>query len=748
MTLAPDAIAFVGQQASQALLAGLFAIAHYALFRQDRRQFLSLWAIGWCAVFVTRLLSATEAIDPGAPGVLSPIHPILAVLNDWSSFLALAALGTGSLAFTRGRPNSAPVLIGAAAVSVGLALATGLLGPEADPPWRYPVKTGLASLGCLAAGLLLWRGGAERQSARSVAVLVAGYSIPLAGYAAIAASGDGVLPGGTLQRFVAVGYLDTVLMASMALAMIVWLLNQEREAAGTLMQRERALRTEIEEREIRFRSVLQSLPDAIAVLDSEGRYVLDLRPERGFLGWSSQQWIGKPMLELVHPEDRERAGRALASLAAHPGTTETVELRVLNADDRWHTVECSGTSGVAVAALGGILVVARDITDRRALERRLARAERMETVGRLAGGVAHDFNNLLTVVRGNAAVLEDRLGRDSPEGVLAAEIDQAALRGVGLTRHLLAFARRQPVAPRVVDLSGLVSDLIPIVRRLVGESIDLTWRPAPYSCLVLADPHQLEQVVLNLCANAKDAMPNGGRVTLAVGREGVMVRLVVEDSGVGMSDAIRARAFEPFFTTKSPGTGAGLGLATSYGIVEEAGGSIAIESEPGQGTVVTLRLPAASEAEIRSPAASRAAPSPAPRGSGLVLVVEDEPTVRSMATRALRSGGFEVIEAGDGLEGANQLVADQRVVAVVTDVVMPGLSGDRMALQIWESRPKLPVVFTSGYAQEFLPGASRGQFRWSFLEKPYQPEELVQAVVALLAAVPSAGRYGGEPESR
>ncbi|MDX2059116.1 MAG: ATP-binding protein [Gemmatimonadales bacterium] len=729
----PDVVAFVGQQATQALLAVVFAVAHYALFRHDRRQFLWLWAAGWCGVALAHALTGLEALTSPEPGLLVPAHPALGFVSDWAGTLAVAALGAGTRAFDRDRNNPARTLGVLALIAAGLALATAVFGQATEPPWRYPVRTGLAGAACLLAAPLFWRGGADRRGARIVAALVASYAIPMFGYTWITLEGDGVLPGHTLDRFVAIGGLDTVLMAAMALAMIVWLLERERGAAATAMDRERSLRAEIEQREAQVRSILHSVPDAIAVLDAAGRYLVDLRPDREFLGIPNQRLMGASILDLVHPDDRERAEGALGSIASRPGAAAVIELRIRHGDGRWLTLECSGTNCVDVPSLGGILVVARDVTARRDLERRLAQAERLETVGRLAGGVAHDFNNLLTVVRGNAALLTDRLAGRMPESAWTDEIGQAAIRGANLTRHLLAFARRQPVEPRVFDLGVLVSDLLPILRRLVGESIDLDWSPPSEPALVRADPHQLEQVVVNLCANARDAMPGGGPVSLRVRRDRGDVVLVVRDAGVGMTEATRARAFEPFFTTKPPSLGAGLGLATCYGIVEQAGGAIALDSNPGSGTTVTVRLPVAA-----GPVVEASAPPPPARlrGQGTVLVVEDEPAVRAVAARSLRAAGFDVVEASDGIDAAERL-AGIAPIGVVTDLVMPRRSGDALARQVWTTQPHLPILFTSGYSQEFRPDSIGPTHRWSFLQKPYEPEALIRAAVSLFSAGPA-----------
>ncbi|MGE0555788.1 MAG: ATP-binding protein [Gemmatimonadales bacterium] len=721
----PDVAAFVEQQLCQAALATIIGLVTLGLFRQNRRPFLRLWGVGWALSAATHGLIALEALRGPSPGVLDP--PLaLALLTDLASFGSLVALALGVIDFDRGRRASPRTTVALLALAALLTVISAAGRPDDGFAWRYPIKSGIAALGCLAAIPVVWRRG------RLLALAIGGYGLPMAGYAILTTMGDGAISARTLDRVVAVGYLDNLLMSAMAVAMIVWLLQQERRATALALDNEQSLREQLAAREARFRSILERVPEALALVDNEGRYLSSVRPDRGFIGIHGDALVGTSVLDLVHPEDRPKVMAVLSSLAHRPGATEVVEARVRHADGRWLTLECAGTNCEEVSFLQGILVTARDVTDQRARETRRGMAERLETVGRLAGGIAHDFNNLLTVVQGNANLLAERLAPSSPEREMAIEIDQAATRGAHLTQHLLAFARRRPVAPRAFDLRQLVSDLLPILRRLVGETVTVDWVPPATGCGVLADPHQMEQVVVNLCANAHDAMPSGGVLRIRVDRVDKWVRLLVTDTGVGMTDDTRRRAFEPFFTTKDISGGAGLGLATCYGIVEQAGGTIALESEPGRGTRAIVSLPAIEVwPEDPRPPAEPAAPEPA---SGLVLLVEDEPAVRSIAARALVRAGFSVVQAPDGLEAAEWLEADGAASCVVTDVVMPRLSGDRLARRIWSRTPGLPVLFTCGYSHEFHPELVSPAHRAAFLRKPYQPDELVRAVARLLGA--------------
>ena len=422
------------------------------------------------------------------------------------------------------------------------------------------------------------------------------------------------------------------------------------------------------------------------------------------------------------------------------------------------------------------LALVRDITERRRaeaerlwMEEQLRQSQKLEAVGKLAGGVAHDFNNLLTAIMGSAEELASRLDAASPlrEGVQ--DIQDAAQRASLLTRQLLAFGRKQPIRPRLVDLGEVVGSTLRMLRRLIGEDVELTTASEPGLGRVLIDPGAVEQVILNLAVNARDAMPAGGRLTIrtasvlvtedeARGRAGVRpgphVLLVVADTGTGMSPEVQSHLFEPFFTTKGVGKGTGLGLSTVYGIVKQCGGDIHVESAPDRGTVFRIYLPCAEGAaapEEASPAevaagAGEAAPGPASARSGSVLVVEDEPAVRSVALRALRGAGFTVCVAADGDE-ALRLLGEARgpaVDLVVTDVVMPRLGGLELAARLRERRPGLPVLFVSGYTEHAADLQGRLDERTTFLSKPFTPQDLLRAVRQLLERreVPTPVRGG------
>jgi len=398
------------------------------------------------------------------------------------------------------------------------------------------------------------------------------------------------------------------------------------------------------------------------------------------------------------------------------------------------------------------MVVIDDLTERKHLEVQLQQSQRLETVGQLAGGIAHDFNNLLAVILNYAEFVTDEL----PEGPLrhdVEEIQRAAMRAADLTRQLLIFARREAANPQVLNLNTVVEGVEEMLRRTLGEDIDLTLKLSEDLPSVLADPGQVEQIFLNLTVNARDAMPTGGRVVVetstvdlddeyAAGRPGVTpgryVRLSVSDTGIGMSPEVSSRAFEPFFTTKAAGRGTGLGLATVYGIVTQAGGNIGIYSEPGLGTRISIHLPATDEAAARVGTAPE--PVIAAGGAGrTVLLVEDESAVLLAAARILTANGYKVLMRSDPADALQVLGDVQKDVDVLlTDIVMPGFSGIELGRRAKELRPGLPIVYMTGYSQEVISQQGALPEGSNFLQKPFTRRALLEAVAKTVD--PAAGK--------
>ncbi len=385
--------------------------------------------------------------------------------------------------------------------------------------------------------------------------------------------------------------------------------------------------------------------------------------------------------------------------------------------------------------------------DQKDLEGRLRQAHKMEAIGRLAGGVAHDFNNLLTIIGGNSDLLLDRAGGDDFHRRCVEQIQKAARRAVSMTRQLLAFSRMQVLQPQVLDLNTIIADMGKMLPRLIGEHIEYVFTPDPKLAAVKADPGQIEQVLMNLAVNARDAMPGGGTLTVRTENiamseaeaakrppmtAGNYVRLSVTDTGHGMDEKTKAHIFEPFFTTKEVGKGTGLGLATVYGVVKQSGGYIWVESAPEKGATFEIYLPLASGPVMRVEADAK--PSSTAGGHETVLVVEDEPDVRELACRFLRVKGYSVLEAKDGADAIEVAAAHKGTIqAVVTDMVMPRIGGADLIRALKSTRPEILVIFMTGYS-EYLKGDLTDVFPGSLiLQKPFSPASLVGIVREALA---------------
>jgi signal transduction histidine kinase/CheY-like chemotaxis protein len=430
------------------------------------------------------------------------------------------------------------------------------------------------------------------------------------------------------------------------------------------------------------------------------------------------------------------------------GTGRTIavfECEILTKHGHRVTIEIQGAPRWQDGRVVGIQGIGRDVTERRRLEEQLRQAQKMDAIGRLAGGVAHDFNNLLTVIQGRADLL---LAQMAPGDRLREPLElihRTAGRAADLTQRLLAFGRRQVLRPRVLDLGAVLHDLAPMLRSLVREDIELSLEMAPGIVRVRADPGQLEQVVVNLVVNARDAMPRGGRVSIALAvtadgdpgrpsaeRQRPQAALRFSDTGDGMDAETRARVFEPFFTTKDVGKGTGLGLATVYGIVTQSGGRVTVESDLGRGTTFTVLLPIVDDEPSTAPDTDeRREPS---RGKGRILIVEDEPEVLALAADILQARGYTVVSAG-GPEEALAWMAQHpgSMDLLLTDVVMPRMSGPELATRIEAMCPGVRVVYMSGYAADASGHHSVFDFGAGFVQKPFTSEDLSRKIRDALA---------------
>ncbi len=490
--------------------------------------------------------------------------------------------------------------------------------------------------------------------------------------------------------------------------------------------------------EDRFRQLAEAIQQVFWMTDAHGTLLYVSPAFETIFGRSCDSVAASPSLwmDSVHPDDRERVEQAAYARLRRGDYDEVYRIVRPDGAVRWirdrafHVYDESGEVHRMVGT-------AADVTEQRQLEEQLQQAQKMEIVGRLAGGVAHDFNNLLTVINGMADLMLGELAEDDPTRRDLTQIRQAGERAAALTGRLLAVSRRQILKPEIVDLGAVVTGLRDMLQRLVGEEVDLVLELAPDLVSVKADPGQLEQVVLNLVVNARDAMPDGGTLTIETRtvhldavyaaehpgtRPGPHAMLAVRDTGVGMDESIRRRIFEPFFTTKAHGKGTGLGLSMVYGIVKQSGGSIWFHSEPGHGSRFTIYLP-----HVGGTPTARPIPPPATaaRGHETVLVVEDEPPLRELAARILVAGGYTVLQAANGPEALALVTRHADPVHLVfTDVVMPGMNGRELAARLCALRPGLRVLYTSGYTEDAILRHGVLDDPRRFLSKPYTPAVL------------------------
>jgi two-component system cell cycle sensor histidine kinase/response regulator CckA len=506
---------------------------------------------------------------------------------------------------------------------------------------------------------------------------------------------------------------------------------------------------QLRESESKYRHLVEQLPAITYMAEfGDGRCLFVSPQIEPLLGFTPSEWYAQkgPWMKQIHPDDRPLV-LATEEKCRATGEPFVLEYRILARDGRilWfsdHSVVMRDAAGQP-RFLHGVMF---DITARKVLEEQLAQAHKMDAIGRLAGGVAHDFNNILTTILGYSELILRRTHTDSRIGDNAREIRKAAERAASLTRQLLAFSRKQTLLPQVLDLNTIVAEMDKMLRRLISESIQLDMRIAPHLWRVKADPGQIQQVIMNLAVNARDAMPHGGALTIetanvvldehyvrqhADARVGEHVLLAITDTGSGISAEVKAHLFEPFFTTKGVGQGTGLGLATCYGIVKQSGGHINVYSELGHGTTFKVYLPRVVE-PVATP--SSAPPRATPRGKERVLLVEDEQPVREMSALVLRELGYDVVEARDGDEAVRMTgaVGRDRFDLLFTDMVMPRMSGKELAHRFRLIHPGTRVLFTSGYPDkamthngELVPGIA-------FLHKPYTPETLAQKVREIL----------------
>ncbi len=508
----------------------------------------------------------------------------------------------------------------------------------------------------------------------------------------------------------------------------------------------KAAETELAGREAHLRSILATVPEAMIIIDEQGIVTSFSATAAALFGYRPEEVVGRNVRMLMPEPYRAEHDGYLSNYL------RTGEARIIGYGRLVQAVTKDGTVfpielSVGEACANGRRIFTgfvRDLTSRQKMEQELRQSQKMEAVGQLTGGIAHDFNNILTAIIANLELLAPEIG-DADQRELVDEAHGAAQDGAKLAAQLLAFGRRQPLNPQPTNVGALISNFAGLLRRTLGETIALEIAAPPSPPPTVVDAAQLQNALLNLTINARDAMPRGGRLSIEVSparldadyaqmypevRTGRYVLVAISDTGVGMSEAVRRRAFEPFFTTKPTGAGTGLGRSMVYGFVKQSGGHIQIYSELGHGTSVRVFLPVADAAAAAEQEKGMQAPE-LPKGSETIMLVEDDPRLRRVLSRRLRSLGYQVFEAENGAAALAELAELPELALLFTDMVMPGgMTGLELAEAALAIKPSLKILFTSGYAEPAI--ARRGQQKGAWLKKPYTAEELAETIREVL----------------
>ena len=547
-----------------------------------------------------------------------------------------------------------------------------------------------------------------------------------------------------------IGNLATLIaiLAGLVLAFVIWATLLKQQVKDKTQAIREGLERETQAR-VRYEELFENASDMVFTCDLEGHFFALNQAGRRMIGFGADEELKMDLGQIVVPEHSALTRQVLQETSQEGQATHEVE--ILSKDKLRLRIELGMRLIHRNGHPGEIEGVGRDITRRRKLEEQLRQAQKMEAVGRLAGGVAHDFNNLLTVISGSGELVLGRLEPTDPKYRHVGEILKAADRAGSLTRQLLAFSRKQVLQPQVLDLNVILANVASMLRRLIGEDIELTIVPGEGLGRIKADPGEIDRAILNLAVNARDAMPKGGRLilrtenvsldeTYALGHlpipAGQYVLLSVSDTGCGMDAETQTHIFEPFFTTKETGKGTGLGLAAVHGIVSQSGAHISVYSEVGKGTCFKIYFPRVDPG--KKPVQEFRAPEPHRRGSETILLVEDEEMVRAFTLEVLKQSGYVVIAAkrpDEALEICEQ--CDRPINLLLTDVVMPGMSGPELAKRLKPSRPELRVLYVSGYTAEAVTQDGISDSHTAFLQKPFAPTTLVRKVQELLSMASS-----------
>ncbi len=506
-----------------------------------------------------------------------------------------------------------------------------------------------------------------------------------------------------------------------------------------LLERKR-VEDALRESKEQYQDLVELSPETIYI-QQEGKFVFVNSAGRKLFGATSlEDLMGKSVTDILHPDYREPASARVRMEREKTKDIPSIEEKYVRLDGTLVDVE---VSAVPIDYLGksALQVFARDITGRKRLEDQLRQSQKIEAVGRLAGGIAHDFNNLMTVIAGYVGLTKKRLGNVELVSKGLEEIGKAANRATRLTQQLIAFSSKQILQPQVLDLNHIVSNMDKMLRRLIGEDIELVTILGQDIGKVKADPGQIEQVVVNLALNARDATPKGGKLTIETANDdldrsairqredllpGPYVKLVFQDNGVGMDEETKSHIFEPYFTTKEVGKGSGLGLATVYGIIRQSGGDIWVESELERGTTFTIWLPRVEEEAVKE---SFELVLDAPPGRETILIVEDEEPVRTLMRETMENAGYKVFEASDGEEALEMLTRTHDPIhLMLTDVVMPKMGGQLLAARAASLRPEMKVLFMTGYVDTDIVSQDSPLGRKAAIYKPFTPDEIARKV--------------------
>ncbi len=500
-----------------------------------------------------------------------------------------------------------------------------------------------------------------------------------------------------------------------------------------------------------FRHLTEYALDLITILDADGTIRFESRSIETELGYKAEDYVGKNAFDFVHPEDAPRVMQSFLNALQSKGSTPVLSFRFRHRDGSYRILEGRGNNLLEHEAVAGIVFNSRDVTEQRRLEEQFRQSQKVQAIGQLTGGVAHDFNNILTAILGYGDLALTTVLDTHPAFFPISEMRKAAFRAAGLTRQLLAFSRKQVLMPQVISLEGVIAEMDKMLRRLLGENIDLVTSAEPEVGNVKADLNQIEQVLLNLAVNARDAMEATPaarmtielcNVTLDMGycgersevTPGEYVLLAISDNGSGMTPEVRQRLFEPFFTTKGQGKGTGLGLATCHGIVKQSGGHIAVYSEVGCGTTFKVYLPRVDEAA--TPIHHDAEAITAVAGTGTVLLVEDEPMLRELGITVLQELGYDVLSAENGRD-ALRIVADnpgRTIDLLLTDVIMPEMGGRELVEKLRPISPHTKVIFCSGYTEDAIFHTGSLEAGVFFLQKPYTVAAVARKLNEALAS--------------